>query len=307
MVLIFMALMLIIVFAAMGVAVDISRALATRSSAQSSLEAAALTAVMELDGSPDGIQRARATALRLAGSLAAVEVTANLVRIRMEVPLEWIVLRSSGKHAAQTAAVQLPLEEVGHGLLPYSVLAHDPSSTDLGLRHGEIYTLRWAAQPSLAAGNVCRGDAGLLDGAFPAPLLLGPADRSLIRRAILDSRQSSPLKIGDAVKGSEGILPLEREALAERVRGDADYTSADYASYIARGRGNGRRIAAAAIHSPGEQPHIAGFGAFFLLPASGYQAEGDQPFCAEFIGSYLQGSTRRGAAGTGFLVARLSR
>jgi hypothetical protein len=41
---------------------------------------------------------------------------------------------------------------------------------------------------------------------------------------------------------------------------------------------------------------ILGFRAFFLLRSNDYDAGGNKPFCAEYLGSYVQGGKHKGAS-----------
>jgi hypothetical protein len=128
-----------------------------------------------------------------------------------------------------------------------------------------------------------------------------------IRQAILWDTQNYPSAIGPPIPGGAGSRPAEAAALLERVRQDTDAGSRTYQRYAAAGLGNGRRIVAAPIHLPHPDGRIVQIGAFLLLPAHEYRAAGDRPFCAEYIGPYLQGGKRRGAAEAGFHIAVLLR
>ncbi len=69
MVLILVAVALMLLLAVTGLAIDCSRILVTRGIAQGRLDAAALAAVLELDGTRQGIDRARQAAALAAGGL----------------------------------------------------------------------------------------------------------------------------------------------------------------------------------------------------------------------------------------------
>ncbi len=52
---------------------------------------------------------------------------------------------------------------------------------------------------------------------------------------------------------------------------------------------------------------IVQIASFFLLPDSHYQSAqgGNKPFCAEFVGNYVQGAPGPGGGGVGYHVVRL--
>ena len=100
---------------------------------------------------------------------------------------------------------------------------------------------------------------------------------------------------------------FEISALAERVAQDRDYGAKTYEEYTSRGEGNGRRLVAVPIHSGYPKYQIMEVGAFFLLPTTEYHEESDDAICAEYVGPYMLGSPRRGAAETGFYAAALVR
>jgi hypothetical protein len=99
--------------------------------------------------------------------------------------------------------------------------------------------------------------------------------------------------------------------LVERVRQDLDRTSETFAEYFNNGNilGNGRRVVACPINlgAPGGYT-IVQIGAFFLQREDDYLEAmgGNKPFCAEYIGSYVQGGRGgRGAGASGYYVVRL--
>jgi hypothetical protein len=51
---------------------------------------------------------------------------------------------------------------------------------------------------------------------------------------------------------------------------------------------------------------VVQIGAFFLRPASSYQQGGNQEWCAEYLGAWVQGAKTKGAMdGSGAYVVRL--
>jgi hypothetical protein len=162
-------------------------------------------------------------------------------------------------------------------------------------------------------GNVCPDDADskllalAIAGNEGSAGFLGASTPYHIRQAILWDGQSSVRRLSGVIAGEPGGRLQEVAALRERIGQDTDRDSRSYTEYETRGHGNGRRLMAAPIHAPAPGREILGVGAFFLLPMSEYDASGDRPFCAEYVGSYLQGTAHRGAGHSGYLTAELVR
>jgi hypothetical protein len=104
---------------------------------------------------------------------------------------------------------------------------------------------------------------------------------------------------------SGGAKQSQLDSLINRINQDSDRSSGTYAEYVSKRLGNGRRLVAAPINTGAPDYRIVQIGAFFLLPASEYKNGGNFPFCAEYAGSWLQGSWNRAAADSGAYVARL--
>jgi hypothetical protein len=325
------AFLLMLILAFGGLVLDLTRVLAEHRALQTRLDAAALSAVLELDGTARGVERARQHARehtarcefarQAAGPWEEFPIRVEeirLVRVRGDtrIPLTLIrmVTHNDASHVWAIARAEQRLQtEFREGLFPYSPLAPDPHSPNHGLVRGAHHTLRWAEQPSLSMGNVCPGDADtkLLDlaiaGKEASAGFLDVSTPYNIRQAILWNAQNSIRRLGGVIAGVPGGRLQEVAALRERIGQDSDRYSRSYTEYETRGHGNGRRLIAAAIHAPAPGREILGVGAFFLLPMSEYDASGDRPFCAEYVGSYLQGAPHGGAGHTGYLTAELVR
>jgi Flp pilus assembly protein TadG len=241
------------------------------------------------------------------------------VRASAEVPISFMrVLAPGGTRSvsAQAAAGQVSKDGFREGLFPFSPFAHNPSSPpNFGLVPGQIYTLRWAASPKLSKPDtLCPGDAtqSMIDlaqaGGGEERGYIEETSASVIRKTVVADYQTVYRQIGDSVHMTGGAKQTIRDALVARVLQDSDTTSTSFAQYLANGQGNGRRIVAAPINlgQPGGY-RIVQIGAFFLLRADSYSSAkgGNDPFCAEYIGPYVQGSTRNGAGDAGYYVVRL--
>jgi hypothetical protein len=342
------ACLLTLAMAIGGMLLDLSRVLSVRTALEAQLESAALAAVLELDGTPEGLARARVQAgvqtrnqppsgegqSGLGASTVRCEFAAagegpwetnparaenvRMVRVTGLTPVPLTLVRAMVRDNASNVWAKATAEQRAQttfheGLFPYSPIAPSSEGPHYGFTRGQQHTLRWAQRPSLETGNVCRADAseqmiGYALAERDQPVgWIEMTGRTHIRQAVLWGAQTYVRRVGDAIRGMGGMRALEVSALTERVAQDTDYSSRTYAEYAARGLGNGRRIVAAPLHSPHPSRRIVQIGAFFLLPAGDYALEGDAPFCAEYIGPYVQGSKRKGAADAGFHIAVLLR
>jgi len=232
-----------------------------------------------------------------------------------------VVSRDRATVVATAAAAQVEKTSFREGLFPFSPFAHDVADpVHHGLVPGGLYTLRWPANPKLpnAGGqgsNMCPNDRtqAILDLAEA----LGGSERgfieqtsaSVIRQTIINDYQSVFRTIGDIVEMTGGAKQTMLDALATRISQDSDPTSLTYAQYLTGGRGNGRRIVGVPINDGGTPPgtnlRMIGIGAFFLRPTGDYGNGGNQAWCAEYIGSFVQGVNHRGVEESGAWVVRL--
>jgi hypothetical protein len=101
-----------------------------------------------------------------------------------------------------------------------------------------------------------------------------------------------------------GAKNSEKDAVNTRVNQDSNFTAATYADYVAAGDGNGRRNVGVPINTGHPDYLVVQIGAFFLQTS--YGGGGNDAFCAEYLGPWVQGAKTKGAAdGSGAYVARL--
>ncbi len=329
----------IVLIGAVGLAVDLGRMYITKGEAQTFADSAALAAVLELDATSAGLDRARlavtnnpnrnafgttqftGTTVEFATAAAgpwltnpgsAVGYAFARVNATVTVPLYFLSLavnRTQTNVIAAAVAGQVAKTSFSEGLFPFSPYAHQPNSApDFGLITGKQYTLRWPANPKIGNGNganVCAGDnsQNILNVAQAA----GGSERgfiestsaSVIEQTIVDDYQSVVRTVGDIVSMSGGAKQSQLTSLHERINQDSDTTSTTYANYT----GNGRRIIAAPINDGGtplgSNNRIVAIGAFMLVPTGQYGSGGGQSWCAEYVGCWLQGSSHRCAVGGG--------
>jgi Flp pilus assembly protein TadG len=337
---------LFVVIGMVGLAFDLGRMYIAKNETQTYVDAAAIAAALELDGTIDGLNRARDAVANNANhwnfqvkpfSGAQVEFAqttggpweanpsvANnygFVRVNagVSVPLSFIRAVASGDSRpvnAVAVAGQVIRTGFREGLFPFSPFAHDTTGPDYGLVPGQLYTLRWASNPKVNNNQQnCPGDQtqAMIDlaqqGGGEERGFIESDSASLIRQTIIADYQTVFREIGDSVVMTGGAKQTQRDALVERVRQDTDNNSVTYAEYLAADSGNFRRVIAAPINVGHDLGYtIVQIGAFLLLPESYYlEAQGgNKPFCAEYIGAYLQGGRGRGAYDQpGYYVVRL--
>jgi Flp pilus assembly protein TadG len=324
----------------LGLAVDLGRLYIIRNEMQAYADSASLAAALELDGTSAGIARAQAAvaantnrwnlgassfrgtqvdfATAPAGSWEAnpspaAKYTYARVRATGTAPLYFLPIVSSSTSATVTAkavAGQVPKPNFREGVLPFSPFAHDNASPNFGFTPGQRYTLRWPANPILNQ-NVCPGDNEQVwidkakAGSSSDRGYIEENSAAVIRAAIESDYQTRPIGIGDTVEMTGGAKQTERDALIARINQDSDPVSTTYAQYKAGDLGNGRRIVAIAVNNGYPEFRVLGFAAFFLLAPSEGGSGGNEPFCAEYIGPYVQGGRTAGAGGPGAYVVRL--
>ena len=323
----------------LGIAVDLGRLYITRNESQAYVDSAALDGVLELDGTLDGLNRARdvvnANTNRWGMGTTAygdrkIEFSTTgtggwqdnpgsgagirfmRVKATANVPLYFIPTLGQAtalRTGATAVAGQVAMTHFREGSFPFSPVIHDMNPPNFGLIPGQQYTLRWASNPKIAS-NVCEGDKvqHVIDKANSTGSERGYIEETsaaTIRQAIEGDYQTRPLDVGDIVNMTGGAKQTQRDSLINRVWQDTDQHSQTYAEYKAGGQGNGRRLVVVPLNTWNPDYIVMGFAAFFLLHQDEYLKGGNNPFCAEFVGAYMQGSRGNGAGQTGAYHARL--
>jgi hypothetical protein len=210
---------------------------------------------------------------------------------------------------SNAASAQELKTRFNEGIFPFSPYAHNGTSPDFGLVVGQLYTLRWASNPKLN-NNTCAGDntqamLNLADaGGGSERGYIEATSASIIRQAIVDDYQTAWRGIGDSVNMTGGAKQTELDALQVRVGQDTNSTAPNYQSYDSSGTGNGRRLVGVPINTGDPNYTVVQIGAFFLRPSGTYDKGGNSPWCAEYVGPWVQGSKHKGAGNTGAYVAR---
>jgi len=315
-----------------GLGVDLGRIYVAKNEAQAYADSAAVGAALALEGTLAGLDSSRAAvganpnqwnmgtdsftgtvtefAQTSTGPWEGNPATAagyQYVRVSASaaLPLYFISVvagETSRTVAAQAVAGQLPKTSYSSGLLPFSVISHNDADPDFGFTRGEQYTLRWSANSKMNV-NVCPGDNAQqwIDkadaGGSNERGYIEETSAAIIRMAIEDDYQTKTLTIGGSVTMTGGAGETQRESLINRAY--QDITTARYSDY----KGNGRRLTVAPVNSGAPAYTVVGFGAFFL--PMDYARGGNKPFCAEYVGPYIFGSSRKASTGSGGFVVRL--
>lgn len=214
---------------------------------------------------------------------------------------------------ADSAAGQQLKESFSEGLFPFSPYAHSEIGPHFGLTAGEKYTFRWPSNPKMNV-NVCPGDRDVATitlseaGGGSERGYIEETSASVIRQTIVDDYQTVVRTIGESAIMTGGAKGTMGSAVVERISQDANSTATSYASYVASGIGSGRRIVAMPINVGHPTYRIVQIGAFFLSEVGRYGQGGNQAWCAEYLGPWVQGAKTKGAAdGSGAYIVRLAK
>ena len=335
-----------------GLAVDIGRIYIAKSESQVFVDSASLAATLELDGTNDGLDRARArvasnpnkwnfntgsfsgvtttfakdrsgpweetpidpSGYRYANALVSVDVPVLFLSAfrQLNTPGAFVVLSPTFTAGVKSdaAAGQELKSRFKDGLFPFSPYAHDGISPNFGLAPGQVYTLRWPSNPKLN-NNTCAGDntQAMIDlsnaGGGSERGYIEETSASTIRQAIEGDYQTVWRGIGDAVNMTGGAKQTELDALGVRIGQDQNSNAPNYQAYVSTGTGNGRRLVGAPINTGYPNYTVVQIGAFFLLPVGTYDKGGNSPWCAEYVGPWVQGEKTKGAGDAGAYVARM--
>jgi Flp pilus assembly protein TadG len=336
-VLIAMAVAAIVVFGCLGLSVDVGRMYVAKNEAQAYADAAALTAVLNLDGTSAGVTAAKSAAIGLAsqwnfmtGSFngTVVEVATSVagpwtsastppspatdytyarVTATSPVSLYFIPVVTGGSLSstvnASAIAGQVKETTSNEGLFPFAPIAFDgPTGGDQntspwGFVVGSQYTMRYAADKKSA----CAGDSAALD---PSHIAVGSSrgfwgDNAVpvIDGQITGDLQEESLSIGQVLPGVGGAKTAVESAIVSRVDQDGDPSDDTYASYFANPAHNGRRLIYMPIQSEVDST-VLGFGTFLLLDDGAYGHSGNSNWCAIFVGAGVPDSSGGGAGST---------
>jgi Flp pilus assembly protein TadG len=263
-----------------------------------------------------------------------IGITVARVRTNMAVTLYLLpALANShfGGVAASAAAAQIPITSFKQGLAPYTVVSTDTTHADFGLVVGNQYDIQWPAYNGDRSGcatnprfcfvsDPCSGDSlaslTAVSQNWGASIngYWGSNQNSEIAAEIMDLVQLQPVSIGDSLFLTSGNKNAEAGLLDQRAMQDSDKLDKTISAYLDNQVRNGRRLIALPIVNPTlGGTFVIGYGAFLLnsnaTPGkdSNYYTKGtgNDPYCAMYVGPYVQGSTSGGGA-TGAGAFRVS-
>ena len=237
--------------------------------------------------------------------------------------------------ASRSVAAQIDIDTFPKGLAPYTAVSTNTMGPDFGLTAGAHYSMQWPQFNGTRQG--C--DAVTPEKCFNADPCEGDSDASLwavasnwasanngywgfqsnqeIKLSVLDGLQTQPISVGTNISPilSNGNKAAQADVLDLRVQGDADNASNVVSTYLASSAHNGRRLMVMPIVNPASPTSstVSGFGEFLLLSngsSSNYykhETNGNDPFCAIYVGPYVLGGTGPGGAtnGTGAYRVKL--
>lgn len=321
-----------------GLSVDLGRLYIARQEAQAFADAASVAAALELDGTMSGIDRAK-TAARAdinrwnfgnnpfpapvvefaadptgpfsinpatATGVRFARVTAQADQSNYLMPVLKAPLKSTAR--ARSVAGQILRTRFTEGAFPFSPMVHDASDPNFGFTPGQEYTLRWPPAPKDNKNNVCMGDRQAQwinkaeEGGSSERGFIEEPDSATIKLAVEGDYQTRPLEVGGTVIMTNGGKQTILDSLLVRIGQDSDFRATNYGNYA----GNGRRLVVVPVNTWFPDFRIVGFASFLLLRANEYTKGGNQAWCAEYVGPWVQGSdTKGGGEGAGAYVVRL--
>lgn len=227
---------------------------------------------------------------------------------------------------ALSVAGQIAQTALQQGLGPYSAVGPDPTDTlNFGLVPGQQYDIQWPAYNGSRGGcgannpdrcfvsSPCSGESTaaerLVVQQWGASIngYWGSNANSTIDQEVLDVVQLQAVSPGSYITMSTGNKNAEATALDLRVNQDFDLSDNIPSAYLNNSSHNGRRLMAVPVVTPVSVGGVAegytlAFASFLLLsngsPSNYYAAgNGNDPFCAVYVGPYVQSATGIGASG----------
>lgn len=271
----------------------------------------------------------------------ATTVGYNYARVRLPVQTPLFFLPIVANRYVQqvesiSAAGQVPITTFGVGLAPYTVVSTNNNGPNFGLVEGQAYSIQWPqfngtrsgcsnANPGRCFNSApCSGDSDNSRWAVAHEWgsnsngYWGFSANADIRNSVLNGLQTQAVSVGQNLLPimSNGNKAVQAVVLDERTNQDADQVSATPVAYQGSTTHNGRRILLVPVVKPNnaDVTEVLGFAAVLIYSndavSSNYYrntTNGNDPFCAVYMGPYVIGSPNAGGAtsGTGAYRARL--
>ena len=341
-----LAILIPILIAMLGVSADLGRVYVVKTELQAFVDAAAVAAAYELNGTSQGIQSATNMAtsgptgtntsnkwnfdtqavtsptVSFAQTFNGTFVTSPAsgtnyrfvqVAASAPVPLYFLpvlpMIANSKTVTADAVAGQRTITSMGDGISPFSPDAHDVADPNYGFNKGTKYTLRWSP-PGLRdnPNNRCQGDVGFTPGG-------GSSERGYIDVGQGDGNSS----LETAIVNNTFQLPspFTIGTLLSMVQGQKHVGPAveerfeqdtdETSNGYQTYNGNGRRLVIVPVNDNTDAAAIVGFATFFL-PKNSCGHSNVTPCCGEYVGSVsLLNSKHPGAGGAGLYTVSLMR
>lgn len=243
-------------------------------------------------------------------------------RVEATVPVTQYFLRmvtnqQSANVYSRAVAGQVPVTTLTTGLAPYTAVAPNPSSPNFGFTQGNSYSVQWPqfngsrsgcpANPSRCFNSPpCTGDPNSSLSAVATHWgsanngYWGDSSNSVIYQQVLNLLQLNPVSVGDQIVLTNGNKQAQASALDTRTNQD-QVSSNVVPTYLGNSLRNGRRLMAVPVVTPtASGTFVVGYASFLLVtqgwPSNYYQSgNGNDPFCALYVGPYVIGSDSNGA------------
>jgi Flp pilus assembly protein TadG len=219
--------------------------------------------------------------------------------------MQALQLGSDRNMRAAAVAGQSEDRTCGIGCAPFSPDAPNPALSGWGFVPGQLYTIKWAPHGQRTAGTMgmCAGDtaAGTPDppGSDRGYIDVGQGggDSGLYSAVVNQDFPANEMYLGETISVVTGGKEVPG-ALANRFAQDTDIDSPNYASYLARNAGNGRRLIRVPVNNPATN-QIIGFVTLFLQAAPRpVCGNNNDACCAEFVTANAVVGSKRSPAGT---------
>ncbi len=340
------AISVFVLIGMLGLAVDMGRLYIYKSEAQAFADSAAIAAATKLDGKKSGLDAAEAVVANSVNrfnfntqAIPAAALTVEFaqsrlgpweqqpinnpkgygfVRVHARPSLRLSFLQAVNAPTTSTVlgvAIGAQVAETfpRGGYMPFSPYALSESDPNYGMTVGQEYAFLWPG--NVKKNDACAGNqvnwpqynfsdtsvAGSERGYFELQAA------STITDAIMGTRQTMALEVGDIVPMTNGQKQSQQSALQARAAMDTDLTNYQPSPGTAPPYyGNNMRLVVMPVNGgPVSSPpnKVLGFAAF-LLPLS-YPNGGNKTWCAIYMGSRTAGGSVSAFDGAGSYVVRL--
>ena len=229
---------------------------------------------------------------------------------------------------SRAVAAQIGINKFPVGAAPYTAVSTDTTGPKFGLNVGTSYDIQWpqynGTKKNCSNGHPencfnsppCAGDLANIQTMQAVSQNWGSningywgfSSNADIKYSVLDGKQTTPVSVGDNILPvmSNGNKAAEGPILDLRVNEDPSYSSNTPSTYLADNTHNGRRLMVVPIVNPVSTTvtTVIGFGTFLLYDngtsaSSSYKdVNGNDPYCAVYVGPYvLNGDNPGGATG----------